>query len=94
MSGCPKVFRQLWSSCSYPDPCSYRVNLGGEGVEVDEEIDAIISESAHAVAVVSIGIDMVYTDSVCAKRLHEGRVERTLSAVNERVIGGELVGDT
>jgi hypothetical protein len=42
---------------------------------------------------VSSWIDMVYSDSVGAQLLHQGRVEFALGSINERVIVSLLVGD-
>ena len=38
--------------------------------------------------------DCPHSYGVCSERLHEGSVETTLCAVDQRVIWSELVGDT
>lgn len=43
---------------------------------------------------VTIGVDVVDADRVCAQLLHESSVAFALGGVNERVIGNKLVCDS
>lgn len=43
-----------------PCPCGIRLlNLGGERIDVEEQVDASIGECLHAAIMVARGIDMV-----------------------------------
>lgn len=70
-----------------------RQNVGGEGVEVNERVDASGSKGAHAARVVGVGINVVDTDRVGAESLHERRIARALVAVDQRVVFRQLVSN-
>ena len=73
---------------------TYGVDLGGESVEIDKEIDSSVGKCAHASLVVTARIDVVDTDRIRSQSLHELRIVAALVVVDQRVIGSELVGDT
>lgn len=43
---------------------------------------------------VSLGVNVIDANRVCANRLHERGVEATLRCIDERVIWDKLVGDS
>lgn len=72
----------------------HKANVRLEAVTVDKEIYPCFCKGTHATTVVRGSIDMVDTDGICAKFLHESGIELTLSGVHERVIFDQLVGNT
>jgi hypothetical protein len=70
------------------------VDLSGERIKVQPDINARVGECLHARVVVALGIDVVDANRVCANRLHEVGVEGALRGRDERVFGDELVRDT
>ena len=73
---------------------TYGVDLGGESVEIDEEIYSSVGKCAHASLVVTVGVHVVDADRIGSQSLHEFRIVAALVVVDQRVIGSELVGDT
>lgn len=71
----------------------YLIELCIERVQIKKKIDANIGESGHTRIMIACRIDMVDTYSICPKICHQARVEVALGAVNERVVGCELVGN-
>lgn len=72
---------------------SYLLNLGGEGIEIDEQIDPCVRESRHAALVVGSGIDVIHTNSICAQLGHANDIALALGGIDERVVGGELISN-
>jgi len=72
---------------------SYWVDLGGESVEIDEEVDTGVGKGAHTALVVSLWVDMVYTNGIRSKLLHELSIETALVVVDERIGRSQLVGN-
>lgn len=61
-------------------------DLRGEGIEIDEKIDASIRKGGHASRVVT-SVDMIDTDGVRAEPPHELRISLALSSVDEWIVG-------
>lgn len=72
---------------------NYRLYLGREVVQVDEEVDASVSEGVHAAFVVSSRVDMIDSNHIGAQILHLLRITLALVGVDEGISGDELVGD-
>ena len=72
---------------------SYWVNLSGESVEIDKEVDTSVGKGAHTALVVSLWVDMVYTNGIRSKLLHELSIETALVVVDERIGRSQLVGN-
>lgn len=53
-----------------------------EGIHVDSSVDTSVSESSHAAIMVSVGVYMVDTNGVGAKRLHQGGILLALLSVH------------
>ena len=70
---------------------SYRVDLGSECIQIDKEIDSSISECGHALLVITSRVNMVDTNGIGAKLLHQSRVEFALSDIDQRIIRNQLM---
>ena len=73
---------------------SYITDVGLEAVEINEAVDAHSSESVHAARVVASLVDMVDSDCVCSKLLHESCVSLALFGIDKRIVFDKLVGNT
>lgn len=71
----------------------FLLDSSGEGVEVDEKIDAGIVEGTHAAAMVTL-FDVIDTNGVGTKLFHKFCVHLTLVGVDEGVVFGKLIGKT
>ena len=68
-----------------------RLDLRGEGVEVDQGVDACVRERVHAAFVVPGRIDVVDADRIGAEVRHLLGVTRALVGVDEGIMLIELV---
>ena len=73
---------------------TYRQNVGVKSIQIDQGVDTGVAESLHAPVVVSLSINMIDTDRVGAKLLHEGSIALALLSVDQGVGRGELVGNS
>jgi hypothetical protein len=73
---------------------TYGSDVGIKRVQVDEEVDASISERLHTAIMVGIGIDVVHTQGVGAEFLHQLDISLALLRVDERILRAELIRDT
>ena len=73
--------------------CTDLLDLGGESIEVDKQIDPCVREGRHASFVVGRGIHVVHTNGVGAQLGHASDVALALRGVDERIVGSELIGD-
>ena len=69
------------------------VELGVEGVEVEEEVDLGLEEGLHAAVMVGGGVDVVDPDGIGAEGGHEAGVAVALFGVYKGVVWRELVSD-
>lgn len=72
---------------------THRFDVRIKGVHVRKYIDASVGKGIHAAVVVCRGINMIDTDAVDSKIGHDLDIELALVRVDQRVGGGELVGD-
>ena len=77
-----------------PKESTYRINGSIEGIQIDDQVDSGIRKSRHAARVVSIRINMVNTNGVCAQLFHEAGIERALLSIDEWISFSQLVCDT
>ena len=67
--------------------CVFLDDAGGEGSQVNEQIDASVRKGRHATAMIAV-LDMVDANGIGPKALHELSVHLTLVLVKKRVILG------
>jgi hypothetical protein len=72
----------------------YLLNLGCEGIEIDEQVDTSVSKGRHAALVVGIGIHVVDSDGVGAQLGHAYDIALALGSVDKGIVGSQLIGDT
>ncbi len=70
---------------------TYRINLGGKGIQIYKEIDSLGFKGAHAATVLLRWIDMVDPDSIRSQIFHRFCIACALGDVEERVEGGKLI---
>ena len=64
---------------------TYRTQKSREGVHINESIDSRLSKSIHTRVMVGSGVDMVDSNSVDAKGLHNSSVGGALSSIRKGV---------
>ena len=71
----------------------YLFDLCVKIIKIYEEIDAGLGKRTHAAAMITAGIDVIYTDGIGSQLLHRGCITSALSGVKEWIEGDELVGN-
>lgn len=84
-----KLFKTLRTNAE-----PYLIKLCIESVQIKEQVDANVGESGHTRIMVACRVDMIDTYCICPQICHQARVEVALGAINERVVGRELIGNT
>jgi hypothetical protein len=85
---------ELAGSAGRSHDATHGSDVGIKSVQVDEEVDASISECLHAAIMVGIGIDMIHAQGVGAELLHQLDISLALLRVDERILWAELIRDT
>jgi hypothetical protein len=61
---------------------TYWINSSVEGLQIKKEVDTSSCESAHTAIVVSGGVNMVYSNGICAKGSHGRGIELALGCID------------
>ena len=72
---------------------TYWIDVRWEVIKINEQVNAVVRKRLHAAIVVGGWIDVVNTDGVCTKLLHESGIELALLGVHQRIIRDELVSN-
>jgi hypothetical protein len=72
---------------------TYWVDICVEIVKVHKQVNSSISKGFHAPLMITLGINMVNSDSICAQVFHLIGIECTLCGIDKRIVRDQLIRD-
>lgn len=72
----------------------YGKDISGKGIKVDKSVNSNISKRLHTSIVISRRINVVDSDGVGSKLLHQSSISLALLSIDERVIRTKLISNT
>lgn len=65
-----------------------------EVVKIHKQIDAHVLKCLHTTLVIAIGVNVVYTNRICAEILHLFGIARALLCIDQWVVGNKLISNS
>lgn len=72
----------------------YGKDVSGKGIKVDKSVNPNISKRLHTSIVIGCRINVVDSDGVGSKLLHQGSVSLALLSIDEGIIRTKLISNT